>query len=130
MGEIPVKPRKFTMRQRLLAITAAALALPILGLSGCALSPRNATLDTESVSYDCAGGVQIDVVYSGKATGMQGAAELVWEGHGFSLKQDVSGSGTRYTDGTLTLFSKGDEAFVEKDGESVLKDCNARPGTP
>ena len=102
---------------RLFAAVLAALFL----LSACAMLPR------ETVRYRCAGAVEMAVVYSGRATGMEGKAELVWEGHSFTLKQAVSGSGARYTDGALTLVSKGDEAFVEKAGEIVLRDCNAKP---
>lgn len=99
---------------------SAALAALFL-LSACATLPR------ETVRYRCAGGAEMAVVYSGRATGMEGKAELVWDGHSFLLKQDLNGSGVRYTDGTLTLVSKGDEAFVEKSGEIVLRDCNAKP---
>lgn len=96
-------------------------------LSACVgNAPHPATLERETVTYRCGGDTDIAVVYSGRATGMAGTAELVWEGHSFALKQDLSGSGARYTDGTLTLFMKGDDAFVEKAGETILKDCLAK----
>ena len=101
----------------LFSVVLAALFL----LSGCA------TLPSETVRYRCAGATEIGVVYSGHAIGAKGVAELVWEGHSFVLKQEMRGSGARYTDGTLTLVSKGDEVFVEKSGEIVLRDCNAKP---
>ena len=100
--------------------------LAVLLLSGCATAPETVTLDRETVLYRCAGDVEMGVTYAGRATGMEGTAELIWDGKTFPLKQDVSGSGVRYTDGTLTLATKGDEAFVEKAGEIVLKDCNAK----
>ncbi|MES2884785.1 MAG: MliC family protein [Pseudomonadota bacterium] len=96
-------------------------------LTACVSAPAISTAPkSETVSYRCAGDVDITVIYSGRATGLEGSAELVWEGHSFPLKQEVSGSGARYTDGTLTLSEKGDEVFVEKTGEMVLKDCNAK----
>lgn len=97
-------------------------------LSACAANaPHPAKLERETVAYRCGGDTDMAVIYSGRATGMAGTAELVWEGHSFFLKQDLSGSGARYTDGTLTLFTKGDDAFVEKAGETILKDCLAKP---
>ena len=110
--------------------TTVALSLCAVLLSGCATRPETVTLARETVLYRCAGDVEMGVIYSGRATGMEGTAELIWDAKSFPLKQDVSGSGARYTDGTLTLVTKGDEAFVEKAGEVVLKDCNAKPATP
>ena len=95
-------------------------------LSACATGPETVTLARETVLYRCAGDVEMGVIYSGRATGMEGTADLIWDGKTFPLNQDVSGSGAQYTDGTLTLVTKGDEAFVEKTGEVVLKDCNAK----
>ena len=106
---------------KLHVLTATAAIL----LAGCATT-RPATLDRETVVYRCEGNVEMAVTYSGRATGMDGKAQLVWEGHSFDLKQEISGSGTRYGDGTLALYSKGDAAFVEKAGETVLKDCLAK----
>lgn len=104
----------------------ASLAFAAALLSACATAPETVTLDRETVLYRCAGDVEMGVIYAGRATGMEGTAELIWDAKTFPLKQDVSGSGVRYTDGTLILVTKGDEAFVEKAGEIVLKDCNAK----
>ena len=106
----------------LLPISATAAML----LSACATSPATTTLVRETVQYRCADNVELGVTYAGRATGLEGTADVLWDGKSFPLKQDVSGSGVRYTDGTLTLVTKGDEAFVEKLGEVVLKDCNAK----
>lgn len=108
------------MRKSTSLLSFSVVLASLLLLSACATLPR------ETVRYRCADAVEIGVVYSGRAAGMEGKAELVWEGHSFLLKQDVSGSGARYTDGALTLVTKGDEAFVEKSGEIVLRDCNAK----
>lgn len=110
--------------------TAVVLTFFAALLSACASAPHTVTLARETVLYRCAGDVDLGVTYSGRATGMEGTADLIWDGKTFPLKQDVSGSGAQYTDGTLTLVTKGDEAFVEKAGEVVLKDCNAKPVTP
>jgi len=112
------------MRILLSTLPAAAALL----LVACATTPTT-TLpipDAEVIRYRCAGDLDVVITYAGRATGQQGTAELVWDSHSFPLRQDVSAGGGRYTDGTLTLFTKGDEAFVEKAGEIVLKDCNAQ----
>jgi membrane-bound inhibitor of C-type lysozyme len=40
-----------------------------------------------------------------------------------TLEQIPAASGARYSDGTTTLHTKEDEAFVEVDGETVLNNC-------
>ena len=69
-----------------IASTLAALGL----LSACVSTPAIVEPPKpETVTYRCAGEVEIAVVYSGRATGLQGTAELVWEGHSFPLKQEA-----------------------------------------
>ncbi len=113
------------MRQR--ASLLPVITLPALLLAACATSPATTTLTRETVRYGCAEDAEMVVSYGGRATGLDGTAELVWDGQTFLLKQDISGSGVRYSDGSLALLTKGDEAFVEKAGEIVLRDCKARP---
>lgn len=43
----------------------------------------------------------------------------------FVLPQVVSASGIRYSDGSVTLNSKGDEAFVEVGDKVLFKNCVA-----
>ena len=104
------------------------LALATLTLAGCATqqAATGQSSHPEAISYRCAEGVEMAVIYDGPATGLRGTADLNWDGHRFPLKQTESGSGATYSDGTLTLYTKGDEAFVEKAGERVLRDCNAK----
>lgn len=106
------------------------LAVACMLLSSCTslppVSDGNALPTPEIVNYRCAEQVGITVTYAGRATGMQGTADLAWDGQVFPLKRDPDGGEARYTDGTLTLNVKGDEAFVEKAGEIVLRDCNAK----
>jgi membrane-bound inhibitor of C-type lysozyme len=109
---------KISLSQALLMIIAGMLA-------ACAMSPElpdNSQPRVEKVRYRCADGVAMSVTYT--AGPQEGAAEMVWDGNVFKLKQQISGSGARYGDGTLTLFTKGDEAFVQKGTETVLRDCN------
>lgn len=41
----------------------------------------------------------------------------------FLLEQVPSGSGSKYSDGTLTFWSKGNEAFVEQGSGRIFSDC-------
>ncbi len=114
------------MNASLLFRPALVLAAVAVALTACVSQPLISPPKPEAVAYRCADGVEMGVTYSGRATGLEGTADLLWDGQSFPLKQEVSGSGVRYTDGTVTLVTKGDEAFVEKAGEVVLRDCNAK----
>ncbi|HET7023648.1 MAG TPA: MliC family protein [Gemmatimonadales bacterium] len=39
------------------------------------------------------------------------------------LPRAISGSGARYSDGTLTFWNKGDSAFVMRGDSIVIQDC-------
>jgi membrane-bound inhibitor of C-type lysozyme len=41
------------------------------------------------------------------------------------LKQAETASGTKYTDGSVTVYTKGDESFVEVGSKKVFADCVA-----
>jgi membrane-bound inhibitor of C-type lysozyme len=41
----------------------------------------------------------------------------------YKLPQVLSGSGARYSDGHLTVWFKGNGAFVEKEGKIILRNC-------
>lgn len=57
------------------------------------------------------------------------SALLKMDGQSAILPQVPSGSGAKYSDGQTTLWTKGDEAFVEVDGKIIMKDCRIRKGT-
>ena len=42
------------------------------------------------------------------------------------LPQVEAASGARYSDGTTTFWTKGDEAFVQVNDETVISDCVAQ----
>ncbi|KMQ78598.1 hypothetical protein ACS33_07775 [Edwardsiella ictaluri] len=48
---------------------------------------------------------------------------LVLDGNALTLSQTLSASGVRYSDGRYTFWSKGEGAFVERDGYLILNDC-------
>jgi membrane-bound inhibitor of C-type lysozyme len=43
-----------------------------------------------------------------------------------TLPRVESGSGAKYSDGTTTFWTKGDEAFVQVNDEMVISDCVAQ----
>ncbi len=111
-----------TLQYMLLATAAAALAACATPYSTPDVPATKTRLET--VQYRCADAAAMSVTYTANAQVTQ--AEMSWDGHVFLLPRDSTGTDGRYTDGTLTLVEKGDEAFVEKAGLVVLKDCNAK----
>jgi membrane-bound inhibitor of C-type lysozyme len=56
--------------------------------------------------------------------------ELMLEGRRLTLPQVRSASGARYSDGETTLFTKGDAAFLERNGTSIYDNCVAQAPSP
>jgi membrane-bound inhibitor of C-type lysozyme len=75
--------------------------------------------------YQCSGGQGFVVEVDEKGD----SALLKMDGQSVKLPQVPSGSGAKYNDGKTTLWTKGDEAFVEVDGVIIMKDCRIRKGT-
>ncbi|WP_370548574.1 MliC family protein [Edwardsiella tarda] len=57
----------------------------------------------------------------------QRQVRMVLDGRALTLRQTVSASGVRYSDGQYTFWSKGDGAFVERDGHIIVNDCLLQP---
>jgi len=45
------------------------------------------------------------------------------DGNQLKLKQVAAASGTRYSDGNYTFWSKGSQAFVQRGDDIILNDC-------
>ncbi len=73
-------------------------------------------------SYACAEGKTFAILAYPAA---QERVTLFIEGKTLELKQQVQGSGTRHSDGTYTLISKGLDAFIEQGGVQTYRDCKA-----
>jgi membrane-bound inhibitor of C-type lysozyme len=70
-------------------------------------------------SYQCADGVAVDAVYDNENR----TVTVTLPDGLLELPQVESASGARYSDGTTTFWSQGDEAFVEVNDEIVIQDC-------
>ena len=75
--------------------------------------PSDATL------YKCDGNKELVVRYT---DGGKSAMVMLPE-RDFRLDQVVSGSGARYSNGRTTLDTKGREAFLEENGQTLLANC-------
>jgi len=48
---------------------------------------------------------------------------LILDGNSLTLKQQETAPGTRYSDGNYVFWSKGDGAFIERNGKIIISDC-------
>jgi len=49
--------------------------------------------------------------------------DFLLDGNQLKLKQVAAASGTRYSDGNYTFWSKGPQAFVQRGDDIILNDC-------
>jgi len=48
---------------------------------------------------------------------------FILDGRQLTLQEVISGSGVRYSDGHYTFWSKGNNAFIEREGKIIINDC-------
>ena len=65
-----------------------------------------------------------------QATYGTNSAVLVMGGATYQLPQLVSASGVRYSNGTVTLWTKGQSAFVEENGVITYNNCTTSQSMP
>jgi membrane-bound inhibitor of C-type lysozyme len=75
-----------------------------------------------AVTFACADDVAIDAVFDNASDNVI----LTMNGETLTLPHVESGSGAKYSDGTTTFWTKGDEAFVQVNDETVISDCVAQ----
>lgn len=109
---------------------AAPLALAVMALfAGCAplkpVPPREEPRPPKEgyVRYRCAQGLEFG------ATFQQQGRRVLLETGGWShlLPLVPAASGAKYSDGKITLWTKGAEAGVEEDGKPTLRECRLAP---
>jgi membrane-bound inhibitor of C-type lysozyme len=93
----------------------AALTLPLLAMPVPVLAQSSQT-----VTYQCADNASFEARYQPQSV------DLVLEGSEVTLPQVRSASGARYSNGETTLFTKGNEAFLERNGTTIYESCVAQ----
>lgn len=80
------------------------------------------TLVDETVVFECPGGETITAQF----VGTEEAVVTLPDQEPVTLPATEAASGARYSDGTTTLWNKGDDVLVEVDDTVVLADCTAQ----
>ncbi|WP_105284263.1 C-type lysozyme inhibitor [Escherichia fergusonii] len=94
------------------------LCLPLI-LTGCsAFNQFVETLQTETLEYQCD-----EKPLTVKLNNPRQVVSFVYDNKLLNLKQGISASGTRYSDGIYVFWSKGNEATVFKRDRIVLNNC-------
>lgn len=90
-------------------------AAGLLILAGCSytLPQKNQTLH-----YQC-GTTPLTVALNTK----ESTVSFVMDGEQLKLKQVLAASGSKYSDGKYTFWSKGQNAFVERNNKVIMSDC-------
>ena len=94
------------------------VCLPVL-LTGCSVYNQFVErMQTDTLEYRCE-----EKPLTVKLNKTRQVASFVYDTQLLNLKQGVSASGARYTDGIYVFWSKGDEATVYKRDRIVLNNC-------
>jgi membrane-bound inhibitor of C-type lysozyme len=110
--------RKPLMRDAVLAASFVAVALTACsqmpGATGSSIPPGSRQFE-----YKCADGTRFDVLMAPAGD----KAKLDLRGVLYELKQVRSASGAKFSDGTMTYWSKGRDATIERAGKTLHRDC-------
>lgn len=93
--------------------------LPVVGallLSGCLFHSQPEKIKT--LHYSC-GTLPLTVMLDNSRR----EVNLILDGNPLTLKQQPAASGTRYADEHYVFWSKGDAAFIERNGATIIDDC-------
>jgi membrane-bound inhibitor of C-type lysozyme len=104
----------------LLSTALTIVSVPAFAQDIVPTTPTLITPDTRSYGYQCSDDRSFQAEY-----GLE-MATLELEGERVMLPQIPAASGARYSDGEITLFTRGNEAFIEVGGEIVYQDCVAQ----
>ena len=101
------------MKIRLLAFA------PLLLLTGCSYYNQFVErMETDTLEYQCD-----EKPLTVKLSNPRQEVSFVYDNKLLNLKQGMSGSGARYTDGIYVFWSKGNEATVYKRDNIVMNNC-------
>ncbi|MEB3359444.1 MAG: MliC family protein [Synechococcales bacterium] len=103
-------------------IVPLATGFTLLGCSTASIpeTPQANPVQGALITYQCKDGATFDARFSE----VEAIADLPDQPN-LALPSVESASGAKYSDGTTTLWTKGEEAFVEVNGDMVLVDCVA-----
>lgn len=91
------------------------IAAGALALAGCSyVLPQN----SQTLHYQC-GTTPLTVSLDGK----ESTVSLLMDGEQLKLKQVLAMSGAKYSDGKYTFLSKGQNAYLERNGKVIMSDC-------
>lgn len=105
-------------------VKIAAFILSALSTSGVlaiASLPALAQDTPRTVTYECDDDRSFSVNYMGN-----GMAQMTLGNQNLELRRIPAGSGTQYSNGAVTLFTQGDEAYVAAGDRRILNDCVAQ----
>ncbi|NDL63101.1 MliC family protein [Acerihabitans arboris] len=88
----------------------------VLTVSACSQFKRGP--QEETLRYQC-GTTPLTVTQSRQPA----QVSFILDGKQLTLAQVVSASGVRYSDGHYTFWSKGPNAFIEREGKIIINDC-------
>ena len=97
---------------------AIIASLAGLTLAGCSQFSHQAESPTEELHYQC-GTLPLTVTLDKPAQ----QVSMVLDGEQLKHKQVEAASGTRYSDGRYTFWSKGNQAFVQRGDNVIIDDC-------
>ena len=87
----------------------------VLVLAGCSyVMPQQ----SETLHYQC-GTTPLTVALNGE----ESTVSFLMDGEQLKLKQVIAASGAKYSDGKYTFWSKGQNAFVERNDKVIMSDC-------
>lgn len=55
--------------------------------------------------------------------GKESTVSMLMDGEQLKLKQVLAMSGAKYSDGKYTFWSKGQNAYLERNGKVIMSDC-------
>ncbi|MFC3395416.1 MliC family protein [Brenneria rubrifaciens] len=88
-------------------------------LSGCGYFTPEQTVET--FHYQCGTMPLTVTMQTGEKSSSQ--VSFLLDGDRHHLPQVISASGTRYSDGTYTFWSKGNHAFIQRGERVIVDDC-------
>lgn len=91
------------------------IAAGVLALAGCSyVLPQK----SQTLHYQC-GTTPLTVSLDGK----ESTVSMLMDGEQLKLKQVLAMSGAKYSDGKYTFWSKGQNAYLERNGKVIMSDC-------